>query len=137
MRLPRIRNTMSLPKCCRGPHALASLPLCFLAHFPSLTFWNLSPFLSTSSHVLSQSWCLTLTSFTSGLGFWSAPPFFWPRKRGPNSCVAKVLSHIHSRVQVIHLFLLSFLPVGPSLTFSNHGLRRPPAPILAITGQVY
>ena len=31
MRLPRIRNTMSLPKCCRGPHALASLPLCFLA----------------------------------------------------------------------------------------------------------
>jgi len=31
MRLPRIRNTMTLLKCCRGPHALASLPLCFLA----------------------------------------------------------------------------------------------------------
>ncbi|KAI4540475.1 hypothetical protein MG293_009516 [Ovis ammon polii] len=31
---------------------------------------------------------------------------------------------------------LLFFPAGPSLAFSNHILRKPPAPILAITGQV-
>ena len=78
------KDCLPFPRALPFP-PLFSFPLCFLAHFPSLTFRNLSPFLSTSSHVLSQSWGLTWTPLTSGLGFWSAPLFFWPTKQGPNS----------------------------------------------------